>query len=64
MGLLLHKPNATDLDLIITLCKEGKITPAIDRCYPLNEVSKAIRCFAEGRAKGKVIIAVEHNKLT
>jgi NADPH:quinone reductase-like Zn-dependent oxidoreductase len=61
MGLLLHKPNANDLDFITTLYEEGKITPVIDKRYPLNKVSEALRYFGEGHAKGKVVITVEHN---
>jgi NADPH:quinone reductase-like Zn-dependent oxidoreductase len=36
----------------------GKITPVIDRTYPLSEVREAIRVLAEGRARGKVVITI------
>ena len=36
----------------------GKITPVIDRTYPLSEVPEAIRYLEEGQARGKVIITV------
>jgi NADPH:quinone reductase-like Zn-dependent oxidoreductase len=41
------------------LLKAGKVTPVIDRCYPLSEVAEAIRYFEEGHARGKVVITVE-----
>ena len=36
----------------------GKITPVIDRTYPLSEVPEAIRYLEEGHARGKVVITV------
>jgi NADPH:quinone reductase-like Zn-dependent oxidoreductase len=36
-----------------------KVTPVIDRMYPLNEVPEAIRYLETGRARGKVIISME-----
>src|SRR5919107_125151 len=36
----------------------GKLTPVIDRTYPLGEVPEAIRYLAEGHARGKVVITV------
>ena len=36
----------------------GKITPVIDRTYPLSEVPEAIRYLEEGHAQGKVVITV------
>jgi NADPH:quinone reductase-like Zn-dependent oxidoreductase len=36
----------------------GKITPIIDRTYPLAEVPEAIRYLEEGHARGKIVISV------
>ena len=36
----------------------GRITPVIDRTYPLSEVPLAIRYLEEGHARGKVVISV------
>jgi NADPH:quinone reductase-like Zn-dependent oxidoreductase len=36
----------------------GKVTPVVDRRYPLSEVREAIRYLETGRARGKVVIAV------
>jgi NADPH:quinone reductase-like Zn-dependent oxidoreductase len=34
----------------------GKITPVIDRTYPLSEASEAIRYLIEGEPQGRVIV--------
>lgn len=61
MSLLLHKPNAGDLDFIKSLVETGKLQPVIDKTFPLSETADAIRYYAGGRARGKVIITVAHN---
>jgi len=63
MGLLLHKANK-GLAFVSELLDDGKIVPVIDRRYPLNEVAEAFRYFGEGRAKGKVVITLQHNSNT
>ncbi|MCE7983339.1 MAG: hypothetical protein DYG89_19370 [Caldilinea sp. CFX5] len=37
----------------------GKITPLIDRCYPLRETPAALRYLETGHARGKVVITVD-----
>jgi NADPH:quinone reductase-like Zn-dependent oxidoreductase len=62
MGLLMHKPNK-GLDSMNELFEAGRVQPVIDKCYPLSEVSEALRYFGEGQARGKVVITVErHSK--
>lgn len=58
LSLLIHKPNATDIDVIKTLIDTGKIKPIIDRTFPLSDTADAIRYYAEGHVKGKVVITV------
>ncbi len=56
--LLSAKPNVGDLDFIIKLVVDGKIKPVIDRRYPLDETSEAIKYLKQGHAQGKVVISV------
>ena len=42
----------------------GKISPAIDRTYPLGEVPAAVRYMQEGNARGKVAITVSGTSAT
>jgi len=65
IGLMgIAQPNKKDLIFIKELLEAGKVVPVIDRRYPLAETADAIRYLETGRARGKVIITVEHNKQT
>ena len=46
------------LGVLKEFIEAGKITPVIDRAYPLSEVPEAIRYLEEGHARGKVVISV------
>jgi NADPH:quinone reductase-like Zn-dependent oxidoreductase len=50
--------NAQDLIVLTELIESGKVTPVIDRTYPLSETHAAIRYMAEGHARGKVVVTV------
>jgi NADPH:quinone reductase-like Zn-dependent oxidoreductase len=53
------KRKPEDLALLAGLAEAGKVTPAIDRRYRLEETAAAIRHVREGRAHGKVIVTME-----
>jgi len=55
---LIAKRNKDDLEILSGLIEAGKITPVIDRTYPLSEVPTAIRYLEGGHARGKVVITV------
>jgi NADPH:quinone reductase-like Zn-dependent oxidoreductase len=52
------KRSKDDLVVLKELIEGGKVTPVIDRSYPLSEVPGAIRYLEEGHAQGKVVITV------
>ena len=52
------KRNKEDLTLLKELMEAGKVTPVIDRQYPLSEVPAALRYLGEGHARGKIVITV------
>jgi NADPH:quinone reductase-like Zn-dependent oxidoreductase len=60
-GMFLSMPNKEDLAALKELTESGKVTPVIDRTYPLSETSEAISYLGEGHARGKVVITVKHN---
>jgi NADPH:quinone reductase-like Zn-dependent oxidoreductase len=45
-----------DLEYLAMLMQEGKVTPVIDRRYPMQEAPQAIAYLEEGRARGKVVL--------
>ncbi len=59
LGMHLAELNTQDLMVLRDLMLAGKVTPVIDRRYPLSEVPAAIRYLETGRARGKVVITLE-----
>ena len=60
MGLLLWwKPfNPPDVARLESLIARGKLKPAIDKRYPLDQVADALRYVDAGNASGKVVITM------
>jgi NADPH:quinone reductase-like Zn-dependent oxidoreductase len=56
--MLLAEIRQDDLEFMKQLIEAKKVTPVIDRTYPLSEVPEAIRYLEDGHARGKVIITV------
>jgi len=52
------KENSADLAVLRRLLESGKVTPAVDRTYPLSEIPDAIRYLQEGNARGKIVVTV------
>jgi NADPH:quinone reductase-like Zn-dependent oxidoreductase len=50
--------NKEDLNVLRELMQAGKVTPVIDRRYPLTELPAAMAYLETGRARGKVVIDV------
>jgi NADPH:quinone reductase-like Zn-dependent oxidoreductase len=63
MGMMMAQGNKDDLNILADLMQSGKVTPVIDRTYPLSEIREAVRYLEAGHARGKVIITVaqDHN---
>ena len=51
------KEDYRDLLVLKGLIEAGKVTPVIDRTYPLREAPEAIRYLEQGHARGKIVIA-------
>jgi NADPH:quinone reductase-like Zn-dependent oxidoreductase len=58
LGLLIYRPDPRDLGALVELFAAGKVTPVIDRTYPLAETAEALRSIGAGEVCGKVVIAV------
>ncbi len=59
-GALAVKSSVEDLVFLKELIEAGKVSPVIDRSYPLSEVAEALRYYGERHSQGKVVITVEH----
>jgi NADPH:quinone reductase-like Zn-dependent oxidoreductase len=58
LRMLASKPGQQDLQTLRELLEAGKLTPVIDRTYPLGDVPEAIRQMVEGHTRGKLVITV------
>jgi NADPH:quinone reductase-like Zn-dependent oxidoreductase len=52
------KPRGADLVVLQELIEAGKLTPVIDRTFPLNETPEAIRHVGEHSTQGKTVITM------
>ena len=56
--MVLGTANTKDLRFLTEFIEAAKVTPVIDRTYPLGQVPDAIRYLNEGHARGKIVISV------
>jgi len=56
--LFIATPKKEDLVVLKELIESGKVTPVIDRTYPLSETPEAFRYLDKGHARGKVVITM------
>jgi NADPH:quinone reductase-like Zn-dependent oxidoreductase len=52
------KVHHQDLGVLRELLEAGKVTPVVERSYPLREAADAFRYLGEGHAHGKLVIIV------
>jgi NADPH:quinone reductase-like Zn-dependent oxidoreductase len=58
IGTLMAKGKHEDLVVLAELAEAGKLSPVIDRTYPLIDVRDALRYVGTRKARGKVVIRV------
>jgi Zinc-binding dehydrogenase len=58
IGKFMARGTHEDLVALKELAESGKLTPLIDRTYPLREVPDALRCAGTRGVRGKVVIKV------
>ena len=56
--MFVNKESGSDLVRLTELIEAGKVTPSVDRTYPLDQAADALRHLAEGKVRGKVAIAI------
>ncbi|HLX78398.1 MAG TPA: zinc-binding dehydrogenase, partial [Acidimicrobiales bacterium] len=55
---VIAKERSEDLDYLAMLIQQEKVTPIIDRTFPLREAPEAIRYLSEGHPGGKVVVTI------
>lgn len=53
----LSTPSHADLVVLAELVEAGRLTPVIDKTYPLHETAGALRHIESGHARGKVVVS-------
>jgi NADPH:quinone reductase-like Zn-dependent oxidoreductase len=54
----LKEPKADVLQALAEFIEAGRITPVIDRTYPLSEATEAIRHWEGGHTRGKLVLTI------
>ena len=52
------RQNRAELLAVTGLIEDNKVTPVVDRTYPLADTAEALRYVEQGHARGKVVITV------
>jgi NADPH:quinone reductase-like Zn-dependent oxidoreductase len=63
-GMFLAQPNNEDLVVLKQLIEVEKVTPVIDRTYPLSETPEAFRYLKKVHARGKIVITLRSTNTT
>jgi NADPH:quinone reductase-like Zn-dependent oxidoreductase len=58
LRMIIAKATSEDLEFLTELIEAGKVTPVIDRTYPLSEAPAAISHLEAGHARGKLVITM------
>jgi NADPH:quinone reductase-like Zn-dependent oxidoreductase len=58
LRLLPHEQNSDQLFTLTGLIEAGKLTPVLDRTYPLADTAAGLHRVEQGHARGKVVITV------
>jgi NADPH:quinone reductase-like Zn-dependent oxidoreductase len=52
------RPRAADLDRLRELIETGRVTPQVERVYPLSQAAQAHAASEAGRVRGKLVLRV------
>jgi NADPH:quinone reductase-like Zn-dependent oxidoreductase len=47
-----------DFIVLCELIESGKVTPVVERTYPLSKTAEAMRHIGTGHAQGKIVIEI------
>ena len=55
---MLATAREEDLETLRQLLEEGKLTPVVDRTFPIDAAAEAVRQIHSGHTRGKIVIEV------
>jgi NADPH:quinone reductase-like Zn-dependent oxidoreductase len=58
LRMLSSKPRQDDLQTLRALLKAGKVTPLLDRTFPLVEAPEAVDHLLQGHGQGKIVLTM------
>jgi NADPH:quinone reductase-like Zn-dependent oxidoreductase len=58
LRILPTRQDRAELATLTALIEDAKLTPVLDRIYPLAETDESLRHVETGHARGKVVITV------
>jgi NADPH:quinone reductase-like Zn-dependent oxidoreductase len=58
MSMMMAQATREDLIVLTKLIEAGKVTPVVDRTFPLRETADAMRYLEQGHAQGKVVVTM------
>jgi NADPH:quinone reductase-like Zn-dependent oxidoreductase len=58
VSFFIAKLTREDLQVMRELIEAGKVTPAVEKSFPLSETADALRYVGEGHARGKIVLTV------
>ena len=58
LGAFISKETHRDMLVLAEMIEAGKLTPFVERTYPLSQAPEAIRHLEQGRVRGKVVITI------
>jgi NADPH:quinone reductase-like Zn-dependent oxidoreductase len=58
LGTFVASENGDDLEALRKLIDDGRVTPMVDRTFPLAETPAAIRHLLDGKTRGKIVVTV------
>jgi NADPH:quinone reductase-like Zn-dependent oxidoreductase len=64
MSMMMAEIRQEDLTAMRDLMQAGKVTPVVDKTYPLSQVREAMKYLEAGHARGKVIITMGQDNKT
>ena len=59
--MLMNREHHEELEALTQLIKDGKITPPIDKAWPLAQAAEAMRALEAGQVRGKIAITVNNS---